>query len=129
MSCLYCGSDKDLVRDHLVPRSRGGTNIPENIVQACRSCNSRKLDRLPSEWRNDLDAAIYDLERRVVHLHSKIAPRKKDAKEQKEKIINVRCTEQQKERLETIAANEGLGVSTWILRAALILADTRAQQR
>ena len=29
-------------REHLVPRSRGGANHPENLVLAHRSCNSRR---------------------------------------------------------------------------------------
>lgn len=48
--CHYCGSDTDLTRDHVVPRSRGGSNDPENIVYACRSCNAAKGNRTPEEW-------------------------------------------------------------------------------
>lgn len=33
--------------DHVVPLSRGGSNHPDNIVLACRSCNLRKADILP----------------------------------------------------------------------------------
>jgi 5-methylcytosine-specific restriction endonuclease McrA len=41
--CVYCGrSDRPLSRDHKTPLSRGGSNAIENIVPACRSCNSRK---------------------------------------------------------------------------------------
>lgn len=35
--------------DHVVPRSRGGEHVWENVVAACRSCNARKRDRLVSE--------------------------------------------------------------------------------
>lgn len=40
-ACAYClnpGTDMD----HLVPLTRGGAHDPENIVPACKSCNSRK---------------------------------------------------------------------------------------
>lgn len=42
--CHWCGRTADTA-DHLIPLSRGGTNDPENVVPACRSCNSRKKDR------------------------------------------------------------------------------------
>lgn len=48
--CQYCGAlDADLTIDHLLPRSRGGTNQLENLVLACFSCNQRKGDRTPHE--------------------------------------------------------------------------------
>lgn len=40
--CIYCGTDKDLSIDHLIPLSRGGIHCQENLVVACRSCNSKK---------------------------------------------------------------------------------------
>ena len=35
--------------DHVIPRSRGGPHTWENVVAACRRCNTRKEDRLPHE--------------------------------------------------------------------------------
>ena len=32
-----------------MPRSRGGTHTWENVVAACRRCNTRKGDRRPDE--------------------------------------------------------------------------------
>ena len=43
--CAYCAKRADTI-DHVVPRSRGGTHTWENCVAACKSCNSRKADRL-----------------------------------------------------------------------------------
>ena len=41
--CAYCGKKPAaLTQDHVIPLSRGGSHTPENIVPACRSCNSRK---------------------------------------------------------------------------------------
>jgi 5-methylcytosine-specific restriction endonuclease McrA len=40
--CYYCGANKPLTEDHLIPLKRGGTDNIENIVPACRSCNSSK---------------------------------------------------------------------------------------
>ncbi len=46
--CQYCGATADSI-DHVVPRSRGGEHTWENVVAACRPCNSRKEDRLAHE--------------------------------------------------------------------------------
>lgn len=32
----------DLTVDHVVPKSRGGTDHPSNLAVLCRGCNSRK---------------------------------------------------------------------------------------
>ncbi len=42
--CQYCGDRADSV-DHVVPKSRGGAHTWENVVAACRPCNTRKSDR------------------------------------------------------------------------------------
>ena len=46
--CQYCGSAAENI-DHVVPRSRGGEHVWENVVAACRPCNARKEDRLIHE--------------------------------------------------------------------------------
>lgn len=48
--CIYCSSRKDLSVDHLIPISRGGPDIPDNAVIACRSCNSSKGSKGVYEW-------------------------------------------------------------------------------
>ena len=47
--CQYCGSAGRLTLDHVVPRSRGGDSVWENVVASCAPCNLRKADRLPEE--------------------------------------------------------------------------------
>jgi 5-methylcytosine-specific restriction endonuclease McrA len=44
-SCQYCGTNKDLTLDHVIPRSRGGRHSWDNVVTACSKCNSRKSNR------------------------------------------------------------------------------------
>jgi 5-methylcytosine-specific restriction endonuclease McrA len=44
-SCQYCGAPAENL-DHVVPRSRGGAHAWDNVVAACRRCNSRKENRL-----------------------------------------------------------------------------------
>lgn len=48
--CAYCGAEATLV-DHVMPRSRGGSNKRRNLVPACKPCNSAKGNRTPQEWR------------------------------------------------------------------------------
>ena len=47
-TCQYCGGRAESI-DHVMPRSRGGQHVWDNVVAACRRCNSRKMNRLPSE--------------------------------------------------------------------------------
>jgi 5-methylcytosine-specific restriction endonuclease McrA len=46
--CQYCGAAAENV-DHVIPRSRGGPHEWDNVVAACRRCNSKKENRLPHE--------------------------------------------------------------------------------
>jgi 5-methylcytosine-specific restriction endonuclease McrA len=46
--CQYCGGTAESI-DHVVPRSRGGGHVWENVVAACRPCNLRKRDRMLEE--------------------------------------------------------------------------------
>jgi 5-methylcytosine-specific restriction endonuclease McrA len=46
--CQYCGAAAESI-DHVVPRSRGGDHVWENVVAACRPCNVRKRDRMLEE--------------------------------------------------------------------------------
>ena len=48
--CVYCGTTGGrLTLDHVVPRSRGGDSVWENVVTSCAPCNLRKGNRLPEE--------------------------------------------------------------------------------
>jgi len=47
--CKYCGAEENLTRDHVVPLSRGGKDVWENVVTSCTKCNNRKGDRTPEE--------------------------------------------------------------------------------
>ena len=44
-TCQYCGAAAENV-DHVIPRSRGGQHTWDNVVAACRRCNSKKENRL-----------------------------------------------------------------------------------
>jgi 5-methylcytosine-specific restriction endonuclease McrA len=50
--CVYCGtSGGRMTLDHVVPRSRGGESVWENVVTACAPCNHRKGNRTLEEAR------------------------------------------------------------------------------
>jgi len=52
--CFYCGeplSLKTRTRDHMLPRSRGGRNRRDNIVVACKRCNTDKGSLNLQEFR------------------------------------------------------------------------------
>jgi hypothetical protein len=50
LKCVYCGLDgkedlsrfRQLVLDHLVPKSRGGEYTTDNLVTSCGPCNKAK---------------------------------------------------------------------------------------
>lgn len=46
--CQYCGGHAENV-DHVIPKVQGGTHRWENVVAACRRCNSRKGGRTPQQ--------------------------------------------------------------------------------
>ena len=47
--CVYCGSKKELTLDHVLPKSRGGSNEWTNLVTSCMKCNRKKADKTPDE--------------------------------------------------------------------------------
>lgn len=49
--CAYCGDPIPTQVDHIMPRSRGGTDDRDNLAPACRLCNMEKLDFTPEEYR------------------------------------------------------------------------------
>jgi len=49
-ACCYCGCTKDLAVDHLIPRIKGGLDESDNLICACRRCNSSKQGRDMLEW-------------------------------------------------------------------------------
>ena len=51
-ACQYCHrryAAGELTLDHVLPRSRGGSSVWENLVACCFACNNRKGNRTPQE--------------------------------------------------------------------------------
>jgi hypothetical protein len=60
--CMYCGKpfhEGSLTRDHVIPISKGGLDRWKNVVTACRSCNTRKANRIPEQANMPLLAIPY----------------------------------------------------------------------
>jgi len=59
LACYICGDQLDRLTeindpkaptiDHVVPRSKGGTDDLDNLKTCCRDCNVRKSDSMPAE--------------------------------------------------------------------------------
>jgi hypothetical protein len=48
-ACVFCGTSESLTLDHIVPRSRGGTDRLDNLQTACRRCNGLKAAYIEGE--------------------------------------------------------------------------------
>jgi 5-methylcytosine-specific restriction endonuclease McrA len=46
-TCFYCHAKTNLTLDHVIPISKGGGHTRDNVVMACRSCNSSKGSKDP----------------------------------------------------------------------------------
>lgn len=60
--CAYCGAaDVALQRDCVLPISRGGRYTVDNVVPACRSCNTSKCNLETTTWlrRKKLDERTF----------------------------------------------------------------------
>lgn len=58
--CALCGKGKDeepLEVDHIVPRSKGGTNDISNLQALCRTCNRGKSNRDDTDFRESLSSS------------------------------------------------------------------------
>ena len=69
-ACAYCGRDlkdappADVTLDHLDARINGGSNDAENLITACRRCNSQRGAR---EWREYATGGAIDRIERLRH--------------------------------------------------------------
>ncbi|WP_245954905.1 HNH endonuclease [Paenibacillus flagellatus] len=43
-TCLWCGLPATTV-DHIVPSSKGGSDLPRNLLASCSECNSKRGNR------------------------------------------------------------------------------------
>ena len=50
--CNYCGESEKLALDHIFPQKYGGKDDAENLIFACKTCNSSKGKKDLIEWMN-----------------------------------------------------------------------------
>ena len=58
--CGYCGSNRNLTIDHIIPRSKGGTNTWKNMVTCCSRCNHLKDNKTLEEAGMKLKVTPYE---------------------------------------------------------------------
>ncbi len=64
--CAYCGKVAPLSQDHVLAVSKGGNLSADNVVPACKSCNSSKLDRDFLTWYRRYSHYSADRERDII---------------------------------------------------------------
>lgn len=62
-TCYMCGRKlgySEMVLDHKIPLSRGGSHSEDNLAVACVPCNLRKGSKLPAEceWLKQSDGTL-----------------------------------------------------------------------
>lgn len=68
-TCQYCNvklSGSNGTLDHVLPKGRGGETNWENLVTACKACNSRKGNRTPTEAGLKLNTKFARLNYRAI---------------------------------------------------------------
>ncbi len=50
--CSYCGSSEKLALDHIFSQKMGGKDTGDNLIYACKHCNSSKGKKDLMEWMN-----------------------------------------------------------------------------
>ena len=73
--CQYCGGRAATI-DHVIPKSRGGSNSPGNLVAACGRCNGLKGNRTPDEARMPLLHPIRTFRWNLIERFHRIAEKK-----------------------------------------------------
>lgn len=84
--CVYCGCElayEDMQADHVIPLRRGGLDILDNMLPACRSCNHYKATLTAEEFRRYVskiperlqrDSIPYQVGARfgIIHSHDRV---------------------------------------------------------
>ena len=64
--CVFCKkSNISLEIDHIIPRSRGGTDRLDNLTIACKKCNLKKCNKLASKCSAKLQQIILGIQRQA----------------------------------------------------------------
>lgn len=64
--CAYCGKEKTLAQEHFIALSKGGGYTKENIIPACRNCNSSKHNKDFFEWYPEQEFYSKEREQKIL---------------------------------------------------------------
>lgn len=42
--CIYCGSEENIETEHIIPKSLGGPDNSDNLIDSCNNCNRKKTN-------------------------------------------------------------------------------------
>ena len=87
-TCVYCGRRPPeimLELDHVIPISRGGPDVPDNMMTSCRECNRGKGASPLTELPPTLERKTFEIEEREKQYREyQKALRRRQARERKE---------------------------------------------
>lgn len=63
--CAYCGKEKKLEQEHFIPTTEGGNYTVDNIIPACKSCNSSKNNRPFEQWYKEYKYYSKEREKKI----------------------------------------------------------------
>ena len=69
--CVYCGAKAEEI-DHIVPRSKGGTNSVNNLTATCRACNEKKSNLSLKDFGKLVGKDFSKLEPKALPKHASI---------------------------------------------------------
>lgn len=49
-SCVICGSEIKIEKDHIIPKSKWWNNNKDNMQTLCRECNRQKYNKTMDEY-------------------------------------------------------------------------------
>jgi 5-methylcytosine-specific restriction endonuclease McrA len=61
--CYYCEKSlppNELTMDHIIPVSKGGQSLKNNIVTSCKECNNKKNHQMTYEWEDYMNSLKLD---------------------------------------------------------------------
>lgn len=64
--CAYCGEQLPLEQDHFIALSKGGEYTHNNIIPACKSCNSSKNNKDFFEWYPQQESYSKEREKKIL---------------------------------------------------------------
>ena len=119
-ACRYCGCrapEVKLTVDHVLPVALGGSDEPENLVAACRDCNSGKSSTKPT------DPLVADIDAQQLAAKAALAQAIEDRRAQMEADDSI--VDEVYRWWGTYADDDSYGAMLWMIRAGLALADFR----